>query len=213
MLYVVMQRFSLFTIEFIICTLIFILFNSLLLIDTALFIVFIISAFFYVFSIEELPRSDLMENPQVHYYKKSRVNYYGNSMFGLLIFLSIIYYLISSRLPTLRLGIVVIILWLIMLILTYLITRFTQQSLFVDIVTDYIVTYSNVNLHKKDIRETVRYLYRKGLNKSQSNKVFSSVYHHIDKKEFEKVRQSYSQYFELTLQPLNSSEIEALNHK
>src|SRR6185369_17911569 len=99
-----MQRLKLFTIEFIICLIVFILFHWVTLIDTVMFIVFTISAFFYVFAIEELPKKEYVHLPQVHYYQKARINYYGNSMIGLLVMLSIVFYILTVKFPSLRFG-------------------------------------------------------------------------------------------------------------
>ncbi len=202
-----MQRLRLFTIEFTICLIVFFLFHWVALIDTVMFIIFVVSAFFYVFAIEELPKKDYINLPQVHYYQKSRINYYGNSMLGMLVILSIVFYTLTVKFPTLRFGIVVFILWGLMLGITYIITYVTAKTLLVDIITDYIVNYGKVGLTREEIQSVVKYL------ANNNKKDFKNTFHNINKKELEKVKQLFNDYSALISNPLSSEEIEELNKR
>src|SRR5690606_26903429 len=145
-----MARILYFTISFLISTVLFVLFNSSRVIDTIIFLIFIISALILVFSREELPKAkELLEIPEVHSYQKSRVNIYGYLMAGLLILVAILYSVLTVYL-NLRTGIASLILWLLMIIASYVITKTTSEKTEIDKVIDFVkLKTDDLNLEKE----------------------------------------------------------------
>lgn len=211
-----MARILYFTISFLISTVLFVLFNSSRVIDTIIFLIFIISALILVFSREELPKAkELLEIPEVHSYQKSRVNIYGYLMAGLLILVAILYSVLTVYL-NLRTGIASLILWLLMIIASYVITKTTSEKTEIDKVIDFVkLKTDDLNLEKElQIEKLVRYIFsnRKAKELDKKLNMFSKK-EKISKKFKDFVLQQYNSYYSALETKVTSDEIKALNEE
>jgi len=211
-----MARILYFTISFLISTVLFVLFNSSGVIDTIIFLIFIISALILVFSREELPKAkELLEIPEVHSYQKSRVNIYGYLMAGLLILVAILYSVLTVYL-NLRTGIASLILWLLMIIASYVITKTTSEKTEIDKVIDFVkLKTDDLNLEKElQIEKLVRYIFsnRKAKELDKKLNMFSKK-EKISKKFKDFVLQQYNSYYSALETKVTSDEIKALNEE
>lgn len=118
-------------------------------IDSLTLLLFIISSYFLLFTREELPNNDtLLQSPEVRTYYKSKMNIYGYFSGGLFIILSLLFSIIMINIK-IRLGILVIIIWILAVIGMYLITKYTQErvykTLFFDWLTDFYKNDLTIN--------------------------------------------------------------------
>lgn len=122
-----MNRLDYYTIAFLISLLIFTIQSTLGIVDTIIFVAFVLSSLSLIFSRDTLPKdSSLLDDKEVHKYYYSRNNLYSYLMVTLFVLISIIYSTLSVF-YNLRSGIVILALWFVAIICTYLITKFTQD--------------------------------------------------------------------------------------
>lgn len=122
-----MNRLDYYTITFFISLLIFAFQSTLGIVDTIIFVIFVISSLTLIFSRDTLPKeSSLLDDKDIHKYYYSRNNLYSYLMVALFVVISIAYSTLSVF-YNIRSGIVILILWFVAIILTYLITKFTQD--------------------------------------------------------------------------------------
>lgn len=107
--------------------------------DTLATILYFLSSLAFVFTAETLPTEHL-NIPAVHYYYKSRMNYYGLMVSIILFFSSIVFaiVLINTQIPV---GIVCLIFWFIMILAVYLYSFFKlNEKIETNMIIDYVVT-------------------------------------------------------------------------
>ena len=135
-----MNRFKLYTILFVINLVISALGFLLKLQDQVgviNFICFIVSVLYFLFNVEEPPKTSKLKIPEVHNYYRSRQNHFGNIVaieFAILSFLFFIL-LYSTQIP---LFITVLMLWGISVPVTYLIIVKTSRNHEFNKIVDYI---------------------------------------------------------------------------
>lgn len=133
-----MNRLTLYSIAFIIAVpLYLILYVTGGLADPVIFLSFLASTFFFIFSFEEKPKKQL-EDPLVHFYQHSRINVYGYIMVCSTASVAFIIY-IASRNPGFKLGIVSLAMWLLLIIVSYIATQYSNRNFWEDTLTDYIL--------------------------------------------------------------------------
>src|SRR5690606_21461106 len=163
-----------------------------------------------------LPKAkELLEIPEVHSYQKSRVNIYGYLMAGLLILVAILYSVLTVYL-NLRTGIASLILWLLMIIASYVITKTTSEKTEIDKVIDFVkLKTDDLNLEKElQIEKLVRYIFsnRKAKELDKKLNMFSKK-EKISKKFKDFVLQQYNSYYSALETKVTSDEIKALNEE
>lgn len=181
-------------------------------VDSILFGVFVLSILWYVFAQEELPDKKL-DVPAVHYYLKSRVNYYGYFMVGLLAGISLSYVILVQVLGV-RSGLVILALWLAMLILSYKAAIWSNLNSEAMIIADYINSQIEIKV-KLDLKAFIQKLLSAPLPYS-SGALYSLVtsdknFRTLDKELVNELIQLFLEYKKGTVDKLVPGEIEEIN--
>jgi len=152
-----MYRLKLFTLEFFLILIFFLLFNNIELIDTFVFIVFLISSFLYIFSFETLPnKKKYLKIPQVNNYYYSKMNSYTYLMAFQLVIISLLYLLSTTLLSFIKQGWLALALWIIMIFNTYFITKYYQRKILFNNLLNYIFNYFNFTLNHEQVLKILR---------------------------------------------------------
>lgn len=134
-----MDRTRNYEIGFIVSAILFLIFNNNGIIDAIIFIAFVLSSLALIYSLDVLPTSkESLKVPEIHYYYKSRMNVYGYSMAGMMVVLSMLFALLSMFL-NLRLGLTVVILWLLAVIGSRVIIKFTRNLVDKNSIYDFVI--------------------------------------------------------------------------
>lgn len=133
-----MNRLTLYSIAFIIAVpLYLILYVTGSLADSIIFLTFLVSTFFFLFTFEEKPKKQL-EDPLVHFYQHSRINVYGYIMVCSTASVAFIIY-ITSRYPGFTLGVISLAMWVLLIIVSYVATEYSNRNFWKHTLTDYIL--------------------------------------------------------------------------
>lgn len=118
------------------------------------FLCFVLCIYYFLFSVEEPPKSDKLFIPEVHNYYKDRINHFNNYAAIEFALLSLIFYLLMYVIQ-LNLGIVTFLLWGISIPITYILILITSSSKELINITDYIYKFMPQRNYN-EIKELVR---------------------------------------------------------
>ncbi len=209
-----MNRFIVLIFLYLSSLILFLAFNQYGFVDSIIFGVFILSVIWYVFAKEELPQKKL-NVPAVHYYQKSRVNIYGYFMVGLLALLSL-FFVFFTQVLSIRLGIAILVLWLVMLITSYYAAVWSNTNAKSLIISDFIRNSVKFSVDF-DLNAVIRKLLGAPLPFTGSA-LYSLItsdknFKLIDKNKLEQVIKLFIVYIEGTRDELVPGEIEEINKR
>ncbi len=134
-----MERFGIYKILFGLAVVLFLIFNSSLVIDSIVAGMFIFSTIGLLFrrevSVDNL--EDEILYPEVHHYDKSRNNPYTYSLVAVAVFLSLIFYILQVF-TELRVGLISLLLWPIMILSTIYVSNKMSKNLSSYLLINYI---------------------------------------------------------------------------
>lgn len=188
--------------------------------DTLATILYFLSSLAFVFTAETLPTEHL-NIPAVHYYYKSRMNYYGLMVSIILVFSSIVFaiVLINTQIPV---GIVCLIFWFIMVFAVYLYSFFKfDEKLEMNMVVDYVTRTVNEEVKRKklnieyrniEIRKIVKVFIQKNVTtNSELKKLHSQLdFKSMSYNDLEEIFNIYQRYLSSFKEELVSDEVRAL---
>lgn len=134
------MRLILYTIGFVLSCIFYVLLINFPLVDSLLTLIFISSTIGFIFTREAKPeKEELLQNPKIHFYQKSRINLYGYLMVFAGAATAAIFYVATSNIA-IRIGFLTLILWAILIIVSALATYYITKILFRDALYDYLVS-------------------------------------------------------------------------
>lgn len=208
-----MNRVVNYASAFVICLILFIAFNYSRLIDSLVFVVFILSSLYLLFSKDKLPKTKkALEIPEIHNYFKIRTSNYSYVLAALFIIDSIIYSLTTVFL-NLRSGYSALILWLISIIALYFITKkFSVKS--EDSAVDF--TSMQLKIDENKIHELINYINSQNVKHDSTQKNINKIIDKalsigISEDNAKHILNLYYLYLESAATTLSSSEVDSYN--
>jgi hypothetical protein len=160
-----MYRLLLYILGFVFCLILTLLFYSNKFIDSIVPFFFFISSLILVFSKEELPEKGL-DIPEVHYYRRSRLNIYGYIM-ALSLALSALFFTVLTLNLNFKPALVALILWALMFFIAFTAAIYLNKNQLRNVVVDYIIEKQARTLSKTeqtDLNKIVETLLRSTAN-------------------------------------------------
>lgn len=148
-----MNRLTVYTIVFVVASVLYAVLFKFVLIDSILMISFVISTLAFIFTTEKQPEFvELLEEPKVHFYRKSRLNIYGYMMILSGVITAFGFYIASTN-SSIRIGLLSLVLWLVLIIAAKLMTIYVSKIMLKDAVYDFVVmkVESLNNFHKSKV--------------------------------------------------------------
>jgi hypothetical protein len=180
-------------------------------------IIFVLATIGFIFTTEQQPESEEMLNePRVHFYRKTRLNFYGYMMILSGASTAFIFYIASSN-TSARLGFISLTLWFILILAANVMTYYISRVMFKDAVYDFLLMQiDSVNSYEKskelsfilDAYLKIKNRKRKGLEKLLKDSGS------FTKEETEVITELTLLYFQENLDPSDevvSDEVKALN--
>lgn len=131
------MRFTLYVFAFFVTTLIFILLNWIILVDSMVFATFLISTFYFIFTKEaKVKDEETLESPKVVRYFAERNGTYVNIMAVTVGICGVIFWLLSSMV---RLGLLSIGVWIIIIIGSFIAANMQSKSNFKEQLVIYLL--------------------------------------------------------------------------
>lgn len=188
--------------------------------DTFATVLYFLSSLAFVFTSETLPTEHL-DIPSVHYYYKSRMNYYG-LMVSIILGLSSIVFAIVLTNTQIPVGIICLFFWLIMILAVYLYSFFKlDEKIETNMIVDYVTRTVNEEVKSKklnieykniEIRKIVKVFIQKSVtSKSELKKLHSqSNFKSMGYNDFEKIFNIYQRYLASFKEELISDEVSSI---
>ena len=217
-----MKRFFWYKLGFIITVLLYSILKILgfVLTDSFTTVMYFISSLAFIFTSETLP-SEHLNIPSVHYYYKSRMNYYGLMVSVILVLSSLVFalVLVNTQIPV---GIVCLTFWFIMILAVYLYSFFKfDEKLEMNMVVDYVTRTVNEEVKNKklsseykstEVGKIIKMFIQKNVTtKLELKKLHSqSDFKSMSYNDFEEIFEIYQRYLSSFKEELISDEVGAL---
>ncbi len=178
--------------------------------------IFILSTILFIFTKEEKVESEgILQNPKVHYYQNSRINYYGYFMVVGASLCALTFYVASTRFE-LPIGLVSLFFWLVMISLSIIVSNYFNKIYLKTLLVDYILMFSGTSLNFREVELIIEFLLQKdSLDANLLVKKCKSNFKSVLKEDLHKIINLYVFYVKsiTTGNELVSDEVAVLNEK
>lgn len=173
-----MERLKNYFVAFIITTIFFILLGRFYFIDTLVVASFIISTLLFLFTQEANPKNEEhLFVPKVHYYHRSHINIYGYIMAIAGVSTAFMFYV--STMYSLRLALMSVILWSILLVVSYFANKYAGKRIYTDAIIDYVLMFQTTGIAYKRLHIVIREMVN---SENYDTSILKKIIHSVENK-------------------------------